>query len=118
MVSLDNGLALAGRWLRVLWLAAVHDAGAGLVPPPISTVVLNREGGVVCGMVVYMQRGSVEVLQVTRSLLFLVILCCCVVLCYRSPCDFLHVPRSYCKLLIQFLCGVVVNKCMVPSIVW
>ena len=55
--------------------------------PPISehlhTVVLNREGGVVYVRIVYTQRESVGVLQVTGLLLPLVIVCCCIVLCNR-----------------------------------
>ena len=52
--------------------------------PPISgrecTVVLNRRGGVMYVRIVYTQQGSVEVLQVTGSLLILfsstAVLCC------------------------------------------
>ena len=92
----------------MLWLAALRDAWAGLVPPPISgrgrTVVLNRRGGVMYVRIVYTQQGSVEVLQVTGSLLILIIVCCCIVLCLRSYCEYLHVRELLPDPLFQLVC--------------
>ena len=76
------------------WLYCV-TRGAGLVAPPIGRrgciVVLNRRGVVMYVRIVYTQQGSIEVLQVTRSLLILLIVCCCIVLCLRSYCESLRV---------------------------
>ena len=76
------------------WLYCV-TCGARLVAPPIGrrgrTVVLNRRGVVMYISIVYTQHESIEVLQVTRSLLILLIVCCCFVLCFRSYCESLRV---------------------------
>ena len=76
LVSVDTGdgdRLPTGSCLRVLWLAAIRDAGGRPVDPPISmrarTVVLSQGGRVVCIWIVYTWQGSVEVLQVTGSLL-------------------------------------------------
>ena len=72
-----------GRWLRALWLAAIRDARGGPVAPPISmrarTAVLSQRGGVVYIRNVYTQQVSVEILQVTGSLLLLIIVYCFIV---------------------------------------
>ena len=65
--------------------------------------------------IVYTQRGSVEVLQVTGSLLILVIFCCCIVLCYSSSGELLRVPGLCLELLIQFVCCVQDNRRTVPE---
>ena len=69
------------------WLYFVMR-GAGLVATPINgrerTVVLNQRGGVMNVRIVYTQQESVEVLQVTRSLLLLILVC--IVLYLRSYC--------------------------------
>ena len=76
------------------WLYCV-TRGAGLVAPPIGRrgciVVLNRRGVVMYIRIVYTQQESIEVLQVTRSLLILFIDCCCIVLCLRSYCESLRI---------------------------
>ena len=65
--------------------------------------------------IVYTQRVSVEVPQVTGSLLLLVLVCCCIVLCYHLSCEFIHV-RVFClKSLIQSVCGVEDNRLTVPE---
>ena len=76
----------------MLWLAAIRDVGAGPVAPPISTrartVVHGQGGWVTCIWIVYTRQGSVEVLQVTGSLLLQILLCCLVVvyvcLCFEG----------------------------------
>ena len=93
LVSVDTGdgdlcpvttAAFTDRWLRLLWLDAVLDAGP--VAPPISmrvrTIVLSQGGRVACIWIVYTRQVSVEVLQVTGSLLllsYLVLLDCGVI---------------------------------------
>ena len=78
--------------------------------PPINvrerTVVLNRRGGVVYVRIVHTQQGSVEVLQVTRSLLLLIIVCNYIVLHFRSYCEFLRVTGLFPESVIQLVCFV------------
>ena len=82
----------------MLWLAAICDAGAGPVAPPISvrarTVMLSHEGVVIYIWIVYTRQGSVEVLQVTGSLLLQILLCCLIVMCFLSCCKSLTVTKS------------------------
>ena len=76
--------------------------------PPISgrgrTVVLNRRGGVMYVRIVCTHHGSVEVLQVTGSLLILIIVCCCIVLCLRSYCELLRGTELLHEPLFQLVC--------------
>ena len=44
--------------------------------------------------IVYTQQGSLEVLQVTGSLLLLILLCCLIVVCFRLCCENLTVTKS------------------------
>ena len=71
----------------MLWLAVIRDVGAGPVTPPIRTRVctaLHGQGSwVTCIWIVYTRQGSVEVLQVTRSLLLQILLYCLVVVYVR-----------------------------------
>ena len=84
--------------------------------PPIighpRTVVFNRYGGVVYIRIVYTPWGSAKVLQVIGSLLLFVIhvVCCCIVLCYRSSGGVLRVPGLCPALLIQYVCCVQDNR--------
>ena len=83
----------------MLWLAVIRDAGAGPVAPPISvracTVVLSHGGWVTCIWIVYTRQGSVEVLQLTGSLLLRIILwCLCVTVCFLSCSENLTVTKS------------------------
>ena len=66
--------------------------------PPISvrahTVVLSRRGRVICIWIVYIRHGSVEVLQVTGSLVLRIILWCLVIVCFLSCSKSLTVTKS------------------------
>ena len=85
------------------WLFFVTQE-AGLVAPPISgrghTVVLNRRGGVMYVWIVYIQQGSVAVVQETGSLLILFLVCCSIVLCLRSYCELLPEPLFHLVCLV------------------
>ena len=76
--------------------------------PPIGgrgrTVVLNRRGVVMYIRIVYTQQGSIEVLQVTGSLLILIIVGCCIVLCLGSYCESLRVRELLPQPLFQLVC--------------
>ena len=78
------------------WLYCV-TRGAGLVAPPIGgrgrTIVLNRRDVLIYIRIVYTQQGSIEVLQVTGSLSILLIVCCCLVFCLQSYCEYFHCER-------------------------
>ena len=82
--------------------------GAGLVAPPIGgrgrTVVLNRRDVAMYIRIVYTQQESIEVQQVTGSLLILLIICCCILLCLRSYCESLCVRELLPQLLFQLVC--------------
>ena len=62
--------------------------GGGLMSPPISvqvcTVVLSYGGWVRCIWIMYTRRRSVEVLQVTGSLVLQILLWCLVLVCFCS----------------------------------
>ena len=89
----------------VVWLAAIRDAGDGPVAPPISgracTVVLSHGGWVTCIWIVYTRQISVEVLQMTRSLLLRIILWCQVIVCFLSCSEILTVTKSLPGLLCR-----------------
>ena len=131
-----------GDWFPLTTAARSRGGGSGCcgwlqfmsrgtepVSPPINehsrTIVPDRKGGVVYVRTVYTQRGSVGVLQVTGSLLLLVIdslLLYCAVLPFVFSatvlpfvCEFLHVQRLCLELLIQFVCGVKDNRRTVPK---
>ena len=78
--------------------------------PPIRvrlcTVVFFQNGGMVYIWIVYTRRESVGVLQVTGSLLHVVLACRLAVLSDCSSCDCLHVPRFCADSLLQFVCVV------------
>ena len=82
LVASDNGHAPADRWVCVLRLAAIRDAGGGglwLLQSACDHapyVVLSHGGWVTCIWIVYTRQGSVEVLQVTGSLLLRILLWC------------------------------------------
>ena len=85
---------LTDRWLRVLWLAAIHDAGGGDCGSYNRHANAHRQPGrrVACIWIVYTQQGSVTVLQVTGSLLLLILLC------YLIVCLFvLEGKQVYCE---------------------
>ena len=67
------------------WLYCVTRGGGELVAPPIS------------------ERGR-KVLQVTGSLLTLIIVCCCIALCLRSDCESLRVKELLPGPLFQLVC--------------
>ena len=54
--------------------------------------------------IVYTQQESIEVMQVTGSLLILIIVCCCIVLCLRSHCESLCVRHLLPQPLFQLVC--------------
>ena len=66
--------------------------------------MLNWRGGVMYVRIVYTQQGSVEVLQVTGSLLLLILVCCCVVLCLPLYCEFLRGTELLPEPLLQLVC--------------
>ena len=70
----------------MLWLATIHDTGAGPVAPSIGMRVLtiSQGGGVACIWIVHTRQGSVTVLQVTGSLLLQILLCYLIVVSFHS----------------------------------
>ena len=77
---------LTGGFVCCGWLQFV-TCGAGPMAPPISgrarTVVISYGGWVRCIWIVYTRRISVEVLQVTGSLVLRILLWCLVIVCFR-----------------------------------
>ena len=84
MMSDDTG---DGDWFPMATTERSQTGGfrccGWLVASPISgqecTAVLNLRGGVMYVRIVYTHQGSVEVLQVTGSLLLLILVCCSMV---------------------------------------
>ena len=69
-----------------------------MVPPIITRArtVVHRQGGwVTCIWIVYTRQGSVEVLQVTGSLLLQILLCCLIV--YVRLCLSFEGKQTCCK---------------------
>ena len=91
------------------WLQFVSQ-GAGPMAPPIRaglcTVVFFQRWGLVYIWIVCTRWESVGVLQVTGSLLHVVLACRLAVLSDCSSCDCLHVPRFCADSLLQLVCVV------------
>ena len=90
-----------GSW--VLWFAAIRDTGCGASGSSnqrgVRTVVPGHGGWGICIWIVYTRQGSVAVLH--GSLLFRLLLCCLIVVCFLSCSNNLTVTKSLPGLLLR-----------------
>ena len=97
--SLKGGESGCSEWLQFV------SQGSGPMAPPIEvrlcTIVFFRSGEMMYIWTVYTWRESVGVLQVTGSLLHVVLACHLAELRDYSSCDCIQVPGFYTDLLLR-----------------